>query len=364
MTNMQIKTSAQHLPAASLREFHGAKSTGANSTNAKPQLVADIGGTNARFGLIEYEGARVSNVRSMRCADFATPADAVLAYLADQRVAEIPTVAAFALAVAIDDGPLKLTNGSWIFKRDELRVSLGLEQLKFLNDFEALAFGLPDLAVGDYLQLKTIKRDGETIESPDAAFNRDHLIAVIGPGTGLGVGAVAPTAHGWIALPAEGGHVTLAANDDLESELLRIARQSLPHVSAERFLSGLGMPFLYRTLAVVRGEVANPNYEAHDITREATENKDALCLATLDVFCAMLGSFAGNAALTLGAKGGVFIGGGVVPKLGEFFLQSKFRERFVAKGRYQGYLEKIATALITSTDVALNGAAKSIAQKA
>ena len=123
------------------------------------------------------------------------------------------------------------------------------------------------------------------------------------------------------------------------------------------------MPFLYRTLATVRGEVANSSYAAHDITREALENQDALCVATLDVFCAMLGSFAGNAALTLGAKGGVFIGGGVVPKLGDFFLQSKFRERFVAKGRYQSYLEKIATALITSTDVALNGAAKSLAQK-
>jgi glucokinase len=354
---MQITSSAQSSPSSALREF-----SGATSIAFRPQLVADIGGTNARFGLIEHAGARVSHVRSMRCADFATPAEAVLAYLAEQRVAHIPIVAAFALAVAIDDGPLKLTNGSWIFKRDELRVSLGLEQLKFLNDFEALAFGLPDLAVGDYVQLATAKRDGKIVGTPDATFNREHLIAVIGPGTGLGVGAVAPTAHGWIALPAEGGHVTLAANDDLEAEILRLARQSLPHVSAERFLSGLGMPFLYRTLASVRGEVANASYQAHDITREALENKDALCVATLDVFCAMLGSFAGNAALTLGAKGGVFIGGGVVPKLGDFFLQSKFRERFVAKGRYQSYLEKIATALITSTDVALNGAAKSLTQ--
>lgn len=351
---MHTKSSAHTLTSDSPRELASAK-----SITFRPQLVADIGGTNARFGLIEHAGARVTNVRIMRCADFATPADAVLAYLADQRVAHIPAVAAFALAVAIDDGPLKLTNGSWIFKRDELCAELGLEQLKFLNDFEALAFGLPDLIASDYTEIA----DSNLANKHVGKFSRDHLIAVIGPGTGLGVGAVAPTAHGWIALPAEGGHVTLAANDDLESEVLRIARQSLPHVSAERFLSGLGMPFLYRALATVRGEIANASYEAHDITREAIENKEPLCVATLDVFCAMLGSFAGNAALTLGAQGGVFIGGGVVPKLGDFFLRSKFRERFVSKGRYQPYLEKIATALITSNDVALNGAAKALVSK-
>lgn len=351
---MHTKSSAHTLTSDSPRELASAK-----SITFRPQLVADIGGTNARFGLIEHAGARVTNVRIMRCADFATPADAVLAYLADQRVAHIPAVAAFALAVAIDDGPLKLTNGSWIFKRDELCAELGLEQLKFLNDFEALAFGLPDLIASDYTEIA----DSNLANKHAGKFSRDHLIAVIGPGTGLGVGAVAPTAHGWIALPAEGGHVTLAANDDLESEVLRIARQSLPHVSAERFLSGLGMPFLYRTLATVRGEIANASYEAHDIAREAIENKEPLCVATLDVFCAMLGSFAGNAALTLGAQGGVFIGGGVVPKLGDFFLRSKFRERFVSKGRYQPYLEKIATALITSNDVALNGAAKALVSK-
>ena len=317
----------------------------------RPQLVADIGGTHARFGLVEHDGARVSRVATMRCADYSTPAAAALAYLADQRVADIPTSAAFALAVAIDDGPLKLTNGSWIFERNTLRAELGLDRLEFLNDFEALAFGLPDLAAGDYAQIG------------GGAFSRDHVIAVIGPGTGLGVGAVAPTRHGWVPIPAEGGHVTLAAYDELESAVISAARQLLPHVSAERFLSGMGMPFLYQTLAKVRGESADATFVAHDITHEAIQNKDTLCVATLDLFCAMLGSFAGNAALTLGAKGGVFIGGGVVPKLGDFFLRSKFRERFVAKGRYHSYLEKIATALITSSDVALNGAAKALSTK-
>lgn len=318
---------------------------------SRPQLVADIGGTHARFGLIEYAGTRVTHVKIMRCADFVTPAAAALAYLADQHVTNLPTSAAFALAVAIDDGPLKLTNGSWIFERNNLRAVLGLDQLEFLNDFEALALGLPDLDVVDYAQLGT------------GIFSRNHVIAVIGPGTGLGLGAVAPTAHGWVTLPAEGGHVTLAANDELESELLRVARQSHSHVSAERFLSGMGLPFLYRTLAKVRAEASNETFVAHDITHEALENNDPLCIATLELFCAMLGSFAGNAALTLGAKGGVFIGGGVVPKLGDFFLRSKFRERFIAKGRYQPYLEKIATALITSSDVALNGAAKALSPK-
>ena len=317
----------------------------------RSQLVADIGGTHARFGLIEQAGARVSRVATMRCADFPTPAAAALAYLADHSVADIPTSAAFALAVAIDDGPLKLTNGNWVFERNTLRADLGLDRLEFLNDFEALAFGLPDLVAGDYAQIGS------------GSFGRDHVIAVIGPGTGLGVGAVAPTSHGWATIPAEGGHVTLAANDELESAVISAARQSLPHVSAERFLSGMGLPFLYQTLAKVRGESAEAAFVAHEITHEAIQNRDALCVATLDLFCAMLGSFAGNAALTLGAKGGVFIGGGVVPKLGDFFLRSKFRERFISKGRYQPYLEKIATALIISSDVALNGAAKALSPK-
>jgi glucokinase len=180
-------------------------------------------------------------------------------------------------------------------------------------------------------------------------------LAVVGPGTGLGVAAVVPVAGQWVAVPGEGGHATLAAADDHESAVLAAARREFAHVSAERLLSGIGLPVLHRAAAAVDGAVVD-DLTAELIVERGLGGIDTACGRTLDLFCALLGSFAGNVALTTGARGGVFIGGGIVPRLGQRFFDSRFRERFEAKGRFQPYLQAIPTWLITDTLVALTGA--------
>jgi len=335
-----------------------------------PRLVADIGGTNARFGWVAAPGEPVSQVRSLLVAGFAGPTRAAQDYLAGlaQRLgAEFspPRRAAFAVATAVTGDRIAFTNSHWDFSRVQVQADLGLDSLLMLNDFEALALSLPLLGPS---QLRT---HGAALPLAGAT------LAVVGPGTGLGVGAVIPTLQGWVALPGEGGHATLAPADDLESALLACVRRQYPHVSAERLLSGIGLPLLHQALGQVLGEVPAARTTAQIVARGAEganransadsadpeAGGDALCRRTLDLFCALLGGFAGNVALTLGARGGVYIGGGIVPRFSDRFFASVFRERFEAKGRFRDYLAAIPTALITDTSAALSGAARAIEQQ-
>jgi glucokinase len=314
-----------------------------------PWLVADIGGTNARFGWVSDAGTKVEHVRTLSCADHQGPAEAMQAYLAALRAERgdhfhPPRAAAWAVATAVADDHVMLTNSGWSFSRQAVRSQLGLHTLRVLNDFEALALALP------HLQPAQRRPIGPTPE-PMAG----GTLAVVGPGTGLGVAAVVPVAGQWVAVPGEGGHATLAAADDHESAVLAAARREFAHVSAERLLSGIGLPVLHRAAAAVDGTVAD-DLTAELIVERGLGGTDAACGRTLDLFCALLGSFAGNVALTTGARGGVFIGGGIVPRLGQRFFESRFRERFEAKGRFQTYLQAIPTWLITDTLVALTGA--------
>jgi glucokinase len=318
-----------------------------------PWLVADIGGTNARFGWVDGDASRVQHVRKLPTAGHAQPADAVRAYLREQAqllgpAFRPPVRAAFAVATAVSGDEVAFTNSHWRFSRSTLRAELGLQALLVLNDFEALALSLPRLGA-------------DQMRAHGALPQPRGTMAVIGPGTGLGVGGVTQTAHGWVALPGEGGHATLAAIDDFESALLQHARGEFPHVSAERLLSGIGLPVLYRAVAGVLGETAQA-LPAEAIVERGLAGDDALCTRTLDAFCALLGSFAGSVALTLGARGGVYIGGGIVPRLGDYFFRSRFRDCFEAKGRFRDYLQGIPTALITDTLAALSGAALAIEQ--
>lgn len=318
-----------------------------------PWLVADIGGTNARFGWVAAPGAPVTQVRTLPVAAFSGPAEAAAAYVEQVRAAcdgawSPPRRAAVAVATAVLGDEVAMTNSPWRFSRAGLQQALQLEQLRVLNDFEALALSLPRLAPSHY-----------RAHGP-APLARGTL-AVIGPGTGLGVGGVMHTPAGWIAMPGEGGHATLAPMDDFESELLRHVRGTHPHVSAERLLSGIGLPVLHDAVAAVLGHNV-PTLSAEAIVEQGAHGTDPLCRCTIDTFCALLGGFAGNVALTLGARAGVYIGGGIVPRFGERFFESNFRERFEAKGRFRGYLEGIPTALITDTLAALTGAAHALEQ--
>ena len=319
---------------------------------ALPWLVADVGGTNARFGWVDDPSGSVRYVRTLPVAEHAGPSEAVAAYLASLPClpqgpgAPRPRRSAWALATALGGDWVELTNGHWCFSRDALMQSLGLEELRLLNDFEALALSLPHLQPA---QLR-----------PHAAFPRAHgALAVVGPGTGLGVAGVVQTRQGWTALPGEGGHATLAATDEDEAQVLAQVRRHFEHVSAERLLSGMGLPVLHQAVCALE-RVPGQALTAPQIVEAGLQGVDPLCERTLDLFCALLGSFAGNVALTLGARGGVYIGGGIVPRLGERFFQSRFREKFEAKGRFRGYLANIPTAVITDTLAALTGAAASL----
>ncbi len=321
-----------------------------------PWLVADIGGTNARFGWIGQAGTSPGHVRTLSCAEHAGPAEAAAAYLAElhQELGghyQPPGAAAWAVATAVGADEVVLTNSGWRFSRAAAEHELGLRCLRLLNDFEALALALPRLRP---TQLRAV---GRTPEPPAGG-----ALAVVGAGTGLGVAAIVPHAGAWVAVPGEGGHATLAAADDHEAEVLAAARREFPHVSAERLLSGIGLPVLHRAVAAVDGLTA-ADLAAELIVERGLAGTDAHCSRTLDLFCALLGSFAGNVALTVGARGGVFIGGGIVPRLGERFFVSRFRERFEAKGRFRPYLQAIPTWLITDTLAALTGAQAALAQK-
>jgi glucokinase len=322
----------------------------------RPWLLADIGGTNARFGWLGGAGRCVGHVKTLRVADHASPAAAARAYLATLReelgtAYTPPVAAAFAVATAVAGDRVAFTNSGWTFSQQGTRQELGLSALRVLNDFEALALSLPHLAP---VQLQAI---GPALPGDRAA------LAVIGPGTGLGVAGIVPTAHGWVAVPGEGGHSTLAPADDFESALLAAVRREFAHVSAERLLSGIGLPVLYRAVAEVLGQPATAS-TAEQIVERGLSGEDAAASRTLDAFCSLLGSFAGNVALMLGARGGVFIGGGIVPRLGERFHASNFRQRFEAKGRFDAYLAAIPTALIIDTLVALTGCAVALEQQA
>lgn len=327
--------------------------TAAAAGMSLPWLVGDIGGTNARFGWVADVRQGVQHVGTLPVAGQAGLAEAVRCYL-DGLAAVLGTApatprrAALAVAAAVAGDVIDLTNGHWRFSRAALQAEFGLDALLVLNDFEALALSLPRL------RPEQLRRHG-------SGSTRLGTMAVIGPGTGLGVAGVTPLARGWLALPGEGGHATLCASDDFESALLQHVRRDHPHVSAERLLSGLGLPVLHQAVAAMMG-MAAPALAAPELVARGVAGSDALCSRTLDVFCALLGGFAGNVALTLGARGGVYIGGGIVPRLSDRFFASRFRERFEAKGRFQPYLAAIPTALIIDTLAALGGAALALEQ--
>lgn len=312
-------------------------------TRQLPVLVADIGGTHARFALAD--GDAVGAAATVAVADFAGPAEAALAFLSSHHRPPVAR-AVFALAAPVDGDCVRLTNAGWVFERAALAAALGLPvaAVHLLNDFEALALALPAL------------RDDELLALGDGRAEDSAPRLVLGPGTGLGVAGLLRTGHGWQALPGEGGHQTLMAGDERESAILTLARREFSHVSAERLLSGSGLPLLHRLLGEVEGRAAAPLDTPQLIA--GARNGDAACLATFNCFAGWLGAVAGNLALAFGARGGVYLGGGIPRRCPGLFAASPFRERFVAKGRFADYLSAVPTSIILAETPALRGAAR------
>ncbi|MGQ9370720.1 glucokinase [Azospirillum sp. ST 5-10] len=313
-------------------------------------LVADIGGTNARFGLMD--GNTVRHSRVLSCADHPSPAAAAEAYLDAVGAASgaaRPRSAAFCIAGPVTGDRVALTNLPWAFSVAAVRAGLGLERLEVINDFTAVALSVRRLGPADRLQV------GEG--APEAGA----VVGVLGPGSGLGVSGLVPAAGGaWTALSGEGGHVTMAPVGDREGAVLAQLRKRFDHVSAERVLSGPGIVNLYEALSLLDGREPPPLTPA-EVTAAALDGSNAHCVEAVEMFCAMLGTVAGNLALTLGARGGVFIAGGIVPRLGSFFVHSRFRKRFAAKGRMHDFLEPIPTYVVTHPLPAFLGLAEALA---
>lgn len=320
---------------------------------AVPRLLADIGGTNARFAL-ELAPQQFAEVQVLPCNAYPDLRSAISAYLSGVQ-SRVPAAAAIdqaALAIAnpVVSDIVSMTNHHWSFSIRDLRQALGFKTLLVVNDFTALAMALPHL------------RDDEKIQIGAGTAQAGKVIGLIGPGTGLGVSGIVPCGTHWIPLASEGGHVSYSPVDKLETLILERIWRDFPHVSAERLISGMGIELLYRVLAELNQINVSTPLSAAEISQRALDGSCALCLQTIQQFSAMLGTVAGNLAMTLGAGGGIYIGGGIVPRLGELFLQSAFRQRFEAKGRFGSFLAQIPTYLITAKYPAFLGVSAILAE--
>ena len=331
-------------------------------TDSSLALVGDIGGTNARFALTDVSSPQVDlqHQQSLRNADFASMQHAVEHYLAS--IGATPSRAALAVACPVGSDEIRLTNRAWSFSRSELQATLGLTELRMINDFGAVARAIPALRPEHLITLH-----GELtmpLRGP---------IAVLGPGTGLGVAMLVGSAqHGWHAVETEGGHVSFAPNGDEERAIAAWLTAQHGRTSNERLLSGKGLSEID---AVLRGvgavlpstspmpgeaTLAQPFLrEPAEIVAAALEGHDAASRRTLARFCAVLGSVAGDCALVQGART-VVIAGGIVPRFIPFVRSSAFRERFLAKGRMATLLESVPIHVITHPNPGLLGAATAL----
>ncbi|HSI60485.1 MAG TPA: glucokinase [Ideonella sp.] len=316
-----------------------------------PRLLGDIGGTNARFAWQAAPELPLTDIQTLPAKDHASLEAAMRHYLASgtggQRAA--PVDAAIGIANPVTGDTVQMTNHHWRFSIEAMRQSLGLRRFVVVNDFTALALSLPALAATDLRQL------GGGAGDPVAPR------ALIGPGTGLGVsGLLRSAGGGWVPLAGEGGHVTLPAANDREHAVISWLRQRFGHPSAERAVSGQGLENLYQALCALDGRAAEA-LSAAEVSRRGLGGSDPVCREALSLFCALLGTVAGNLALTLGATGGVYVGGGIVPRLGQFLDESEFRARFEAKGRFSSLLAGIPVYVIdAAVSPALLGAAQAL----
>lgn len=314
-----------------------------------PRLVADVGGTNARFAL-EVSPKQLEHIDSLPTKDYDTLPDAIRAYLDKAGNPEVRH-AAIAIANPVVGDWVQMTNHHWAFSIETTRQALNLDSLIVINDFTAQALSIPHIPASELLQVGGAKPV------------QNAPIAVIGPGTGLGVSGLIPDANGkYTALAGEGGHVSFSPFDHTEIHIWQYANAKYGHVSAERFLSGAGLTLIYRALADRQDIEPDPLTPA-EISTAALSGTSPLARLSLDIFCAMLGTVSSNLALTLGARGGVYLCGGIIPRFIDYFKNSPFRTRFESKGRFEGYLAAIPVYIVLSKHPGLLGAAVALSNE-
>ncbi|MCC2626199.1 MAG: glucokinase [Burkholderiales bacterium] len=315
-----------------------------------PRLISDIGGTNARFSLevrpFEYESTKI-----FACKDFKALSDVVIEYLNQIGMSGKIKNAALALPTPVIDDSIFMVNSPWqTFSQSQTRAETGFENLIFLNDWHAMALSIP------HISKECLVRVGGT-EEPD--HSKPKL--VIGPGTGLGMASLIRHPLGeYLAIAAECGRSSFPAVNEEEVELWSFVHKRFSHVSAERFLSGPGLQLIYEGLCYIHGQSITTLPTPAEITQKGIVGLDWLCQQSVDIFCRMLGTVASNVAVTLNSFGGVYIGGGIIPKILDYFIHSEFRSRFEDKGRYRPFLVKMPIYVITHDFPAFLGASHAL----
>ncbi len=308
------------------------------------RLVSDIGGTNARFALVDEHGWPTDE-KTLQTSDFPGVVEAANAYLAGRTVDGVVLV----VAGPVESDQIALTNCPWAFSLAETKLALGVERLIALNDFVAQALSLPRLDDRDFIKLA----GGKALD--------DRTIAVIGPGTGLGVAGLLKVDGRHHPMATEGGHVAFAPRDDVETGVLALLRERYGHVSNERLLSGPGLANLANALAGLQNRDLQIDGPA-DVVARVERDGCPICIDAIRRFCSLLGAAAGDLALTYGARGGVYLTGGMITHLGRHFDADRVIEAFVDKGRFRDYLRAIPLFRVLRTDTGLIGAAAAALQ--
>jgi len=313
-------------------------------------LIADIGGTNARFALASNDNVGFTEAKTLNCDDFSTPVDAIRQYLDSVSDTELGAVCLAAAGPVIDD-TISLTNNHWVLSAKELRSELGVADVRLLNDFEAIAHSIP------HIEENYLESVGQASQQllPDDSFK----IAIVGPGTGLGAGGLYKQDGRVIPIVGEGGNIGFAPKSKTQIEILEVLRDKYERVYAESLLSGTGIENIYWALNKLRGE-DRAHMSAADIFVAASSGTDPAAADATQLFYEVLGQFAGDIALTLGATEGLYLAGGIVKRYPEMLHISGFRNAFEAKGRYRYMMERIPTRLITYDEPGLLGAASCI----
>ena len=311
-------------------------------------VVADVGGTNIRLAVCELETGQLSQVKEFPCAQFDGLEFAVQQYFdtLNEQVNDL----CIGIACPVDNDQVVMTNLSWSFSKKALKKSLQLNSLHLINDYTAISLAVPFLS------------DKEKIKIGGGELIVDGVTAVFGPGTGLGVSHIIKQDNKWVSLDGEGGHCSFTVNTREQADILFILQEKFGHVSAERILSGQGLVNIYESLCQMANQPAKFS-EPKDVSQAGLSGSCELARRSLDVFCQVMGGFAGNLALNLACTGGVYIAGGIVPRFADFFEASEFRHYFESKGRFKDHLSTIPTYLITNDNPGLLGASVYLRQE-